>query len=750
MNCRVPTKAFCRTKRHSRTRLRRRRLTCLAFLLISGLWNVRAAEDPLVSRVTIYRDTYGVPHIVGETVEATFFGYGFAQAEDHLERMMLQYRDAQGRRAEVLGREALCENCLHFTPSEYRWCGDYLQRLLRTKATVLERKQHIDPAVYRILDAFARGVNYYIQLHRQEIPEWIDGVTAEDIEALERSQYFRFYSIHDALSKLEGNTTEAVPHLGSNQWAVEPTKSANGRIIHVEDVHMPWANRFQLYEAHLITPGQLNAGGVSWFGSPFFLDGFNDKITWSGTYNEPNIADVYVEAINPENHLEYRYEGQWRPVRVEYETFKFKSSNGMEIVNLPLYYTHHGPIVKFDHAAHRAYAVKLPNFRGVNYSTGLYGLMKASNLEEFKGAVSRQLIPRWNLLYTDSKNIFSVYNGNVARRNPEYDWSKPVPGWTVETEWGPYLPFERYPQVLNPQSGFLQDCNNPPWVCTRDSGLKPLDPEPYFLKHVPRRNAGEEVLNARGERLSRVLAQDKKFTIEEMIQLGLDTYIVPAEVIVPLLLNGFAADQSELRDIRVRRAVESLRHWDLCSRADSCAFTYLYFWGKSYKGLYSGAKFDRFIAYNRKRIDVHSRKEQRMALTAFTTALDFIQARFGKTEVPWGDINVVVRGGTFPLSGADTMYDPLHIDGGDEQPDGQIRCNDGWGHLMIVMEGQPKQVWSLLPFGQSESPASTHYNDQTKLHSQGRVKRFWLTSEEILANTESVWGDPERIRTVSW
>ncbi len=403
MHCRVPTETFCRAGRHSRTRLRKRSLTYLAFLLISGLCNVCSAEDPLASRVTIYRDTYGVPHIVGETVEAAFFGYGLAQAEDHLERMMLQYRDAQGRRAEFLGREALCENCLHFTPSEYRWCGDYLQRLLRTKATVLERKQHIDPAVYRILDAFARGVNYYIQVHRWEVPEWIDGVTAEDIEALERSQYFRFYSIHDALSKLEGNTTEAVPHLGSNQWAIEPTKSANGRIIHVEDVHMPWANRFQLYEAHLITSGKLNAGGVSWFGSPFFLDGFNDKITWSGTYNEPNIADVYVEAINPENHLEYRYEGHWRPVRVEPETFKFKGSNGMEIVMLPLYYTHHGPIVKFDYAAQRAYAVKLPNFRGVNYSTGLYGLMKASNLEEFKTALSRQLIPRWNFLCNCSR-----------------------------------------------------------------------------------------------------------------------------------------------------------------------------------------------------------------------------------------------------------------------------------------------------------------------------------------------------------
>ena len=65
------------------------------------------ARDPLAAQVTIYRDTYGVPHIVGETQEATFFGYGYAQAQDHLEEMMLQYRDAQGRRAEVIGFEAL-------------------------------------------------------------------------------------------------------------------------------------------------------------------------------------------------------------------------------------------------------------------------------------------------------------------------------------------------------------------------------------------------------------------------------------------------------------------------------------------------------------------------------------------------------------------------------------------------------------------------------------------------------------------
>ena len=154
------------------------------------------ARDSLADQVSIYRDEYGVPHIVGETEEATFFGYGYAQAQDHLEKMMMQYRDAQGRRSEVLGFEALGDGYLHFIPHEYRWDGDYLQRLLRTKRTVVDRHDQIDPQVYRILAGFARGVNAYIEEHRAEIPSWIDSITPEDVEALERSHYLRFYSIH--------------------------------------------------------------------------------------------------------------------------------------------------------------------------------------------------------------------------------------------------------------------------------------------------------------------------------------------------------------------------------------------------------------------------------------------------------------------------------------------------------------------------------------------------------------------------
>lgn len=705
-------------------------------------------DEQLARSITIYRDKFGVPHIVGDTEEAAFFGYGYAQAEDHLERMMIQYRDAQGRRAEVQGFEALGDGYLHFIPYEYRWDGDYLQKLMRTRQGVTDNRSKMDPNVYRLLDAFARGVNSYIAEHRSKTPQWIDGITAEDVEALERSQYFRFYSVQDALMKMTEQTWN-FPSFGSNQFAVAPKKSADGRVMHVEHTHMPWANRFQNYEAHLMVPGKLNAGGISWFGSPFFLMGFNDKITWSATWNQPNMSDVYEEKINPENHRQYFYDGAWREIREELAAFQVKGPHGMETVSLPLYYTHHGPVVKFDAERNRAWSVKVPNFEGVNYSTGLYGLMKAQNLDEFKAALGRQLIPRWNFLCTDRENIYWVHNGDVPERNNKFDWFKPVPGWTKETEWGPFIPFEKYPQLTNPPSAFLQNCNNAFWVSTTQSGLDPLMLGPYYLQYPVKAGAGMEALNTRGERVIQVLGQDKKFTRDDMVALGYDTYILPADVIVPLLLE---ASKDRLKDENLREPLEELKKWNRKSAVDSLASTYLYYWAKTYREQQGEAKYARFVAYEREKIDIYSSEEQDPAWRAFTEGMELLHQKFGTLDVPWGKINVVMRDGAFPMDGTSVeLFGVLHPDEGPEQDDGRIFCNDGWGHLMIVVEpdrdgARPKQIWSLLPYGESEHKDSPHYNDLARLHSRHGVKPFWFSVEDILANTESVRGDKSRIR----
>jgi len=175
------------------------------------------------------------------------------------------------------------------------------------------------------------------------VPAWIDGITAEDVEAFERGNYLRFFSIQHALMKVTEQTW-SFPNFGSSQWAILPQESAKGRVIHVEETHMPWANRCQNCSAHLLVPSKLNVGGISWFGSPFFLEGFNERITWSATWNQPDISDVYEEKINPGNDLEYLYEGKWLPIHVEHAVFQVRGPNGMESVPLPLYYTHHGPI----------------------------------------------------------------------------------------------------------------------------------------------------------------------------------------------------------------------------------------------------------------------------------------------------------------------------------------------------------------------------------------------------------------------
>jgi acyl-homoserine lactone acylase PvdQ len=196
------------------------------------------------------------------------------------------------------------------------------------------------------------------------------------------------------------------------------------------------------------------------------------------------------------------------------------------------------------------------------------------------------------------------------------------------------------------------------------------------------------------------------------------------------------------------RALELIKAWDWHSSEDSAAYTYIYFWGKAYQDLYSESDlFSRFIGYSRKQININSLEEQVLARRALEVAVTRIQKNFGKTEVPWGEVNLAMRGGTFPMDGTG-LYDVLHPDAGSAQDNGLIYSNDGWGHMMVVMEGTPKEIWSLLPYGESEHTSSLHYNDQAKLHSQRQLKRFWFSPAEIRAHTESVRGSPNRISSL--
>jgi acyl-homoserine lactone acylase PvdQ len=272
-----------------------------------------------------------------------------------------------------------------------------------------------------------------------------------------------------------------------------------------------------------------------------------------------------------------------------------------------------------------------------------------------------------------------------------------------------------------------------------------LDPTPYYLHSKPITDAGEEALNSRGERLFDVLGSNRKFSLDDMFALAFDTHIMASDVIVPLLVSA-AKTQTLLPD--ARKAIEVIGTWDGSSRKNSTAYTYIHFWAIQYREKFSEQSFSRFTRYERRKlVDVHSLQEQKRGVEALEKAIAEIKSSYGSAEVPWGKINLVVRNGVFPLGG-ESIFNVLHPDEGVEQDDKTIHCNDGWGHLMIVTETTPKKVWTLLPYGESQNPASPHYGDQARLHSDQQPKRFWFSADDILSHTESVWGERGRLEAL--
>src|SRR5262245_14502540 len=62
---------------------------------------------PVAAAVRIDPDARGIPHIVADSADDLFVGFGYAMAADRLFQMDYLRRKATGRLAEILGAEAL-------------------------------------------------------------------------------------------------------------------------------------------------------------------------------------------------------------------------------------------------------------------------------------------------------------------------------------------------------------------------------------------------------------------------------------------------------------------------------------------------------------------------------------------------------------------------------------------------------------------------------------------------------------------
>jgi len=271
------------------------------------------------------------------------------------------------------------------------------------------------------------------------------------------------------LNALIGETFEGI---GSNSWVISGDLTDTGMPLLANDPHLGVQMPSIWYEIglHCLDCG-VDVTGVSFAGVPGVIIGHNDRIAWSLTNVGPDVLDLYVEKINPDNPNQYEYQGKWVEMEIITEQIQVAGGDTFEL-NVRL--TRHGPIITDVYGLenfHEDAGITVPeNFAIAMRWTALepsctfcsiFGFNLAQNWDEFRTAVSQFAVPSQNLVYADvDGNIGYQMPGVIPIRTEGHDHTLPVPGWTGEYEWQGYIPFEELPFAFNPPEGYIVTANN--------------------------------------------------------------------------------------------------------------------------------------------------------------------------------------------------------------------------------------------------------------------------------------------------
>jgi penicillin amidase/acyl-homoserine-lactone acylase len=642
-------------------------------------------------RVTIVRDSWGVPHVFGKSDADAAFGLAYANAEDDWPTVQSVMAASTGRLGLVLFSKKALVN-------------DYYAALVRIREQLDEGYEKLSPDYRAVLEGYARGLNLYAYLHPSEADARLFPLSGRDVAAGFVHKVPLMFDLPDVLSALNSGPTKKVGDRiltagvdrdratlpGSNAHAVSAKRSTDATTRLNVNSHQPWEGPVTWYEAHVVSEEGWNMTGSLFPGAPVVLHGHNEHLGWAHTVNTPDLIDVY-DASN---------------VKIEEKQAALTIDTGYFDLTLhrAVYYAPDiGPVFATENAK---YAIRYAGMgHAIRAGEQWYRMNKAKSWDEWHDAMWMQGIPMFNTAYADREHVYYVYNALIPIRKGPWKYDAVLPADAPDSIWTDYVPYNELPQVLDPESGFVQTCNSTPFMTTTGPG----NPRPESFAA----NAGIEVdLTNRAARSLALLGAPGPIDRARFMAMKWDrTFAKDAAVYRDVVGPILAATFTNEREIEAQRLV---REWDGTTSESSVTATVV------------------LLAWRR----VPSKgATSAQAVAALRSTSLWLQETFGTQRVAWGDVQRLRHGEVdLPLGGAN---DVINAAVAYDAWDGKLVGRQGDSYILEVeFSDAGVSSRSVHQYGASVRPSSPHYADQAKMYVAHELKPTLRDRAELAKHTE--------------
>jgi penicillin amidase len=592
----------------------------------------------LQASVDVFRDSYGVPHIYASNPHDLFMAQGYVHAQDRFWQMEFWRRIGAGRLSEILGPSALDQDRFIRTVGWYRTAQQEVELLSESELAILQ--------------AYADGVNAYIDSHRGKLgleftilgltgvkfdPEpwtpvnslsWAK-VMAWDLGGNRSAELVRANIIArlglPALNELmpgypadypvivSGALNEAtlatVPEaafnlhafgfgdgLGSNNWVISGDRTESGKPILANDPHLGIQMPSIWYEAglHCEPAGPdcpYNVVGATFAGVPGVIIGHNQRVAWGVTNLGPDVQDLFIENVNPENPDQYEFRNRWEDMQIIEERIDVAGQDEPEVVRVRI--TRHGPIINdviggVEEGWSYGWQPLALSWTALQPGTivkSVLMLNRADSWDAFREALRYWDAPSQNFVFADvDGNIGYQAPGRIPIR-AQGDGTIPVPGWSGTYEWIGYIDFDALPNSFNPEKGYIATANN-----------AVVGPDyPYFL-------SADWAPGYRARRIVELIEAKDKLSVADVQDIQGDDKPLWAEDILPAILAIAPSEPEQAQ------ALDMLRNWD----------------GQAVRDSAPAALFEAFRGHLVRRIFEDEAGEQLLERYSFMTPLETI------------------------------------------------------------------------------------------------------------------------------